>query len=241
MNITDAKNKLLQEIKINNPNIITAYTAGRRNTKVKVRILEKFWEEDGDKMFWGEYPKGVLDLVFYDNSDNDYSVDHNQDLDELIGYYIEGNPYHLYKNTLLKYKLKPNYETSRILDDLIKDWDENKNLQEIKINNPNTIFRVTDKGKEYIEDFVLLEKLSDKFEIGELIKNEGPESEIFRFSQLLYIYSDKYGEGIILIDKPNKLEDYMSKHFKIWSDDENESKRDLKSFIKLGFITNISI
>jgi hypothetical protein len=117
---------------------------------------------------------------------------------------------------------------------------KNKLLQEIKVNNPNTIFRVTDKGKEYIEDFIRLEKLSEKFNIGELVKDEGPESELFRVSQLLYIFSDKYGEDIISIDKPNKLEDYISKYVTIWGD-EPTSKPDLKTFIKFGFITKIII
>jgi len=113
----------IQEIKINNPNIITAYTADRRNTEVKVRILEKIWEDDGDKIFWGEYPKGVLDLVIYSKEDG-YMVDFEVGLDELLDGYLKGNPYRLYKNALIKYKLKPNQEVYNDLDERIEDWDE---------------------------------------------------------------------------------------------------------------------
>ena len=138
----------ITEIKINNPNIITAYTADRENTEVKVRILEKFWEEKGDKMFWGEYPKGILDLVIYSKIDDDYSVDHEQGLDELVDDYIEGNPYQLYKNALLKYKLKPSFQ-NHFLDEKIEEWEEYNNLEEIKVNKP---IRVWDFNK-YIPNF----------------------------------------------------------------------------------------
>ena len=118
---------------------------------------------------------------------------------------------------------------------------KNRLLQEIRINNPNTIFRVTDKGKEYIEDYYKLIELSVKFDVHELLGNEGPESNIFQASQLLYILSDKYGENIILLDKPNKLEDYINRYRDIWDDDIEGAKKSLKLFMEFNFITNISI
>ena len=118
---------------------------------------------------------------------------------------------------------------------------KNRLLSEIKVNLVSRGFEVTDKGKEYIEDYYKLIKLSAKFDIQELLNNEGPESNIFQVSQMLFIFSNKYGENIILLDKPNKLEDYITRYRDIWDGDIEGAKKHLKLFMEFNFITNISI
>jgi hypothetical protein len=118
---------------------------------------------------------------------------------------------------------------------------KNKLLSEIKVNPVSRGFEVTDKGKEYIEDYYKLIELSAKFDVQELLNNEGPESNIFQASQILFILSDKYGENIILLDKPNKLEDYINRYRDIWDADIEGAKRYLKLFMEFNFITNINI
>jgi hypothetical protein len=118
---------------------------------------------------------------------------------------------------------------------------KNKLLSEIKVNPVSRGFEVTDKGKEYIEDYYKLMKLGAKFNIQELLSNEGPESNTFQASQILFILSDKYGENIILLDKPNKLEDYINRYRDIWDADIEGAKKYLKLFMEFNFITNISI
>jgi DNA-binding PadR family transcriptional regulator len=118
---------------------------------------------------------------------------------------------------------------------------KNRLLQEIKINKPGNIFKVTDKGKEYVNDFVILERLSEKFGCGELLKNEGGESELYSVPQLLYIFSDTFGEGIISMDGLNKIDEYIQKYTNIWEPEEINGLKVLKNFEKFGFITKIII
>jgi hypothetical protein len=118
---------------------------------------------------------------------------------------------------------------------------KNRLLSEIKVNPVSRGFEVTDKGKEYIEDYYKLIELSAKFDVQELLNDEGPESNIFKASQMLFILSNKYGENIILLDKPNKLEDYINQYRDIWDDDIEEAKKYLKLFMEFNFITNINI
>lgn len=109
-------------------------------------------------------------------------------------------------------------------------------LNEIKVNNPINVFHVTDLGREMVENFVALEKLAEKFGVNELLKDEGPEQEIFAQTQLLYIFSDTYGEGIIKMKEINRLEDYESKCSKIWDEITENNLYQLETFKKLNFI-----
>ncbi len=116
---------------------------------------------------------------------------------------------------------------------------KNKLLSEISVNKPGTSFTVTPKGIEWVDDFVKLEKLSQKFGCGELLKDEGPEDIRYELTQLLYIFSDTYGEGIINMKKPNNMDDYVKKLQHIWDEGDNGHQH-LLNFIKIGFISPIN-
>ena len=125
----------------------------------------------------------------------------------------------------------------------IKRLQELAGINEVKIisgtENKNII--VTDKGKQYVEDYYKLMSIARRLEVDELLNDDGPQSEIFNKAQLLNIMSDKYGESIINIDSPTKLEDF-SKNFKYkWDDQEDVDIDYIKELIKYGLIKSIKI
>jgi len=109
-------------------------------------------------------------------------------------------------------------------------------IDEIKVNNPTDYFVVTNYGKQLIKEFELFEKLSEKFGCGELIKNEGGEIELYSIPQLLYIFSDTYGEGIIQMNGINRKEDYLRIYTTRWDDEGNNAIEELENFKKLNLI-----
>lgn len=117
----------------------------------------------------------------------------------------------------------------------IKRMQQLAGLNEIKINNPTDYFIVTEHGKGVLKEFILFEKLSEKFGCGELLKNEGGESELYSIPQILYIFSDTYGEGIIKINEINRMEDFMKKYIDIWAG-EDDAEKDLYNLRKLNLI-----
>lgn len=110
-------------------------------------------------------------------------------------------------------------------------------INEIKVIKPSDkVFIVTDLGRQIVEDFVTMEKLSQKFGCGELLKNEGPESDLYRIPQLLYIFSDTYGEGIIQMNEINRKEDYLRIYMARWDDEGNNAIEELENFKKFNLI-----
>lgn len=109
-------------------------------------------------------------------------------------------------------------------------------INEIKINNPVDVFTVTDYGRQTVNDFVTMEKLSQKFGCGELLKDSGPESELYRIPQLLYIFSDTYGEGIIQMNEINRKEDYLRIYTTRWDENPDNAIESLEDFKKLNLI-----
>ena len=109
-------------------------------------------------------------------------------------------------------------------------------INEIKINNPSDIFIVTNLGRQRVEEFVTMEKLSENFGVSELLKNEGPDFEKYRIPQLLYIFSDTYGEGIIQMNEINRKEDYLRIYMALWDDEGNNAIEELENFKKFNLI-----
>ena len=82
--------------------------------------------------YWTEYPKGELNILIYDDEDDEYSTNHDQGIDELLPEFSSENPSDLYKAALLKYNLKPNKHTS--LDDEYEDDFEEQFIRERLMN-----------------------------------------------------------------------------------------------------------
>ena len=110
-------------------------------------------------------------------------------------------------------------------------------INEIKVIKPSDkIFVVTDLGRQRVEEFVTMEKLSENFGVSELLKNEGPDFEGYRIPQLLYIFSDTYGEGIIQMNEINRKEDYLRIYMARWDDEGNNAIEELENFKKFNLI-----
>lgn len=114
-------------------------------------------------------------------------------------------------------------------------------INEIKVNNPSHNFQVTPKGIQAVNDFIQLEQLADKFEVGELLKDEGPEKLKYRVTQLLYIFSDTNGEGIIKMNNINTIEAVSKMYAKRWDPDVDNLLEELRNFMELGYITPIKL
>jgi hypothetical protein len=110
-------------------------------------------------------------------------------------------------------------------------------LDEIKIQNPNHIFHITDKGIQVLKDMGLISNLGNKYKIMEDIVET--RSETYNIANIFSIFS-KNGENIIK-DKNNTLEEYIKIFMERWEDDEESAKSYLKDFMKNDFITKIKI
>lgn len=97
-------------------------------------------------------------------------------------------------------------------------------FNEIKINNPNDMFQVTEVGRKVIEEvhqcFMFIEKYTKNKE--DLIIDESFNSGN-KFNNAFYLYncSSKYGENIILDNSINKIEDYLKKYDKVFGIEED--------------------
>ena len=110
-------------------------------------------------------------------------------------------------------------------------------INEIKVIKPSDkIFVVTNLGRQRVEEFVTMEKLSENFGVSELLKDEGPDFEGYRIPQLLYIFSDTYGEGIIQMNEINRKEDYIKIYTENWDGDVNNAIEELENFKKFNLI-----
>ena len=125
--------------------------------------------------------------------------------------------------------------------DEIKRLQQLAGISEIKINNPNNSFQVTDYGRQIVEDITNIFKLAEKLNISELLHDQGSESEIFQYAHNLQIWSDTHGESMIKMSGNNTLEEYDSLYLSIWDDDVEQGRKVLKKYAELKFITDIKI
>jgi hypothetical protein len=113
-------------------------------------------------------------------------------------------------------------------------------LNEIKVNTPSSTIIVTEKGEEATRQMSLLHKSADFFnlESGNIHQlADGTPSERLFFATLnLWIFSDRYGEGIIKLNNPTTEKEYLSKYTNVWDDDIESAKNNLKQFEEQGLI-----
>ena len=115
-------------------------------------------------------------------------------------------------------------------------------LKEIRVKSPGNLIRVTPKGIEAVDEVnSLFEALSflqfdssDIFEIAD-------HNDFFINAHMLYIFSDRYGESIISLDRPTDLDDYYKEGLSKWEDDKAILTRYLEQFMNNGLIEKINI
>ena len=115
-------------------------------------------------------------------------------------------------------------------------------LNEIRVKTPGNLIRVTPRGKEAIDEVnSLFEALSflefDSSDIFEISEN----NDFFINSHILYIFSDKYGESIINLERPTDLDDYYKEGLDKWEDEKSTLTRYLEQFMNSGLIEKINI
>lgn len=110
--------------------------------------------------------------------------------------------------------------------------------KEVKINNPRSHFIVTSKGKEAQKDFNDLLRIINKLKVSELIHEDIVYSsyEIITWLQMLDIYSDNEGEGIIKMNEKNSIEQFINGSKNIIGYDKEEAQEHIKIFQKYGWI-----
>ena len=113
-------------------------------------------------------------------------------------------------------------------------------LNEIKVKTPGNLIIVTPKGIYAVDEIArLFEALSylgfDSGDIYEIADN----NDFFQAVNILYIFSNKYGESIINLGKPTDLDDYYKEGLSKWSDSKDELNRYLKRFMDNGLIEKI--
>ncbi len=109
-------------------------------------------------------------------------------------------------------------------------------FNEIKVNNPNEVFQVTEEGRKTVEEayqIILLVKkyldIDSPHEIDDFNQDKYVKADLF------YILSSKYGENVIRDGGINKVNDYIQRYIKVWGDKET-GLEDLKSFKEYGWI-----
>jgi hypothetical protein len=115
-------------------------------------------------------------------------------------------------------------------------------LNEIRVKTPGNLIRVTPRGKEAVDAVnSLFEALSflefDSSDIFEISEN----NDFFINSHILYIFSDKYGESMINLERPTDLDDYYKEGLDKWEDDKAVLTRFLEQFMNSGLIEKINI
>ena len=115
-------------------------------------------------------------------------------------------------------------------------------LNEIRVKTPGNLIRVTPRGKEAVDEVnSLFEALSflefdssDIFEIAD-------HNDFFLNAHMLYIFSDKYGESILNLERPTDLDDYYKEGLSKWEDDKAILTRNLEQFMNNGLIEKINL
>jgi hypothetical protein len=115
-------------------------------------------------------------------------------------------------------------------------------LNEIRVKPPGNLIRVTPKGIEAVDEInSLFEALSFlEFETSDIFEI-ADHNDFFLNTHMLYIFSDKYGESIINLERPTDLDDYYKEGLSKWEDDKAILTRFLEQFMNNGLIEKINI
>lgn len=109
-------------------------------------------------------------------------------------------------------------------------------FNEIKVNNPNDIFHVTELGKQVNDGVYQLHMALNKINDDKL-RDSIMDLDNFNLQNWFYIINSKYGENIIETDKPNKLQDYLQNYDnKMGDEDGKEALIYFENFKKKGWI-----
>jgi hypothetical protein len=113
-------------------------------------------------------------------------------------------------------------------------------LDEIKVNAPTGQIAVTQKGKEALAHMDILHSGARYFDIesGEIheLVDGSPSEDLFFAALNLWIFSDRYGEGIIKLNNPITKKEYLDKYLSIWDDDIEGAQNMLNKFENQGLI-----
>jgi len=113
-------------------------------------------------------------------------------------------------------------------------------LSEIKVNTPPVNIAVTEKGEEAIRQMSLLHKAAGFFDLesGDIydLADGSPSEPLFFAALNLWIFSDRYGEGMIKINGLTTKKEYLDKYSKIWDTDTDNAEDNLIRFEKQGLI-----
>ena len=113
-------------------------------------------------------------------------------------------------------------------------------LDEIKVNAPTGQIVVTQKGKEALAHMDILHSGARYFDIesGEIydLADGSPSEDLFFAALNLWIFSDRYGEGIIRLNNPTTKREYLDKYFKVWDSDMEKAQYMLDKFENEGLI-----
>jgi len=113
-------------------------------------------------------------------------------------------------------------------------------LDEIKVNAPTGQIVVTQKGKEALAHMDILHSGARYFDIesGEIydLADGSPSENLFFAALNLWIFSDRYGEGIIKLNYPVTKKEYLDKYLRIWDDDIEGAQNMLNKFENQGLI-----
>jgi DNA-binding PadR family transcriptional regulator len=115
----------------------------------------------------------------------------------------------------------------------VTKWNRDRYLAEIKVNNPNDIFHVTELGKQAFQDFINLNRIVGKYITDDTI-GIFDDTKNKNWWDLLN-YSIAVDEAVIDLEKTNKLENYLKSYNDIFGDDK-EALSYLESYKKQGWI-----
>jgi hypothetical protein len=113
-------------------------------------------------------------------------------------------------------------------------------LDEIKVNAPTGQIVVTQKGKEALAHMDILHSGTSYFDIesGDIydLVDGSPSENLFFAALNLWMFSDRYGEGIIKLNNPITKKEYLDKYLKVWDTDMEGAQNMLDKFKNEGLI-----
>jgi len=113
-------------------------------------------------------------------------------------------------------------------------------LDEIKVNAPTGQIVVTQKGKEALAHMDILHSGTSYFDIESVdiyeLVDGSPSENLFFTALNLWMFSDRYGEGIIKLNNPITKKEYLDKYLKVWDADMEGAQNMLDKFKNEGLI-----
>jgi hypothetical protein len=113
-------------------------------------------------------------------------------------------------------------------------------LDEIKVNAPTGQIVVTQKGKEALAHMDILHSGTSYFDIesGDIydLVDGSPSENLFFAALNLWMFSDRYGEGIIKLNNPITKKEYLDKYLKVWGATMEGAQNMLDKFKNEGLI-----